>query len=92
MRTFCKWKLQSTDQRQQNGKYVELLSRHLVLKKDSKNPRSFGNTFYIHGADPCEKISTIVARGEKIFQKSKSHPKRLGAKKVIRRELYDGAP
>jgi len=42
-------------------------------------------------ADTYEKISTIIGRGAKIFQKSKSNPKRLGAKKVIRSEFHDGS-
>ena len=45
-----------TDQRQQNSKYQqELLSRHLALEKDSKNPRTVCNTIYthIHAHAPC---------------------------------------
>ena len=79
---FATGSCQSTNQRHQNGKYQEeLLSRHLALKTDGKNPHSLGNTIYIDGADTHENISTIVARYANIFQKSKSHPKRLGAKK-----------
>jgi hypothetical protein len=95
---FASWSCQLTDQGQQKGKYQqELPSRHLDLEKEARIPtasaiQSTHTHTHTNARAPQAKICTIIARGAKIFQKSKSHPKCLGAKKVIRREFHNGDP